>query len=112
MTTYRAGCWPRYRAGLGLFLRRFMRNAARLWSVLVLLSCCTPFALPEAAPATGSPNPADGTSDARKAIDAAYAKQSAAIVAGNVAAYASTFTPDFVAIDRAGHKENLQKKKQ
>jgi hypothetical protein len=58
------------------------------------------------------PASADATSGARKAIEAAYAKQSAAVAKGDVQAYASTFTRDFYGTDLSGKKkETLEQRK-
>jgi hypothetical protein len=70
-----------------------------------IVLACTFIAL---APASSA---ADAISDARKAIESAYARQSSAIEQGDIAGYLATLTKDFVSTDRAGLKETLRDKK-
>jgi hypothetical protein len=52
---------------------------------------------------------ADAAADARKAIVAAYAKQSAAIPKGDFKSFEDTHTPDFYEVDKSGRKQELKR---
>jgi hypothetical protein len=57
---------------------------------------------------TGGPAAADSTSAARKAIQAAYSKQSQAIMKADAAAYRSTHDKAFVEVDQKGKSHSIE----